>query len=89
MKKIIAAVAATLLTATGAAWAGAQSEAGMESESAGASAFIRADANGDGVVDKAEAKAAGLSENFAKADINRDGKLDQSEFSALEIEPAQ
>lgn len=91
MNKFTATLAASLLTVTGAAWAaGADSEMGMSTEgSAGASAFIKADTNGDGVVDKAEAKAAGLSENFAKADANKDGKLDQSEFSALEIDSAQ
>ncbi len=88
MKKLIAASAAVLLTVAGTAWAandGVQSEPSMEMSS-GASAFIKADANGDGSVDKAEAKAAGLSARFAKADTNKDGKLDQSEFSALEIE---
>lgn len=87
MKKMIAAVAATLLTVAGSAWA-AEPGAEMNMES-GASAFIKADTNGDGVVDKAEAKSAGLSKDFAKADTNKDGALDQSEFSALEVESQQ
>lgn len=90
MNKMIAAVAATLLTVAGSAWAAddaAPAQGGMDMEmGGGASAFIKADTNGDGTVDKAEAKAAGLSANFAKADANKDGKLDQSEFSALEIQ---
>ena len=90
MNKTIAAVAATLFAFAGSAWAADDAAGGMQMESsAGASAFIKADTNGDGAVDKAEAEAAGLGENFAKADSNQDGKLDQSEFSALEIQPAQ
>ncbi len=88
MNKLIAASAAVLLSVAGSAWAtndSTQSEPSMEMSS-GASAFIKADTNGDGSVDKAEAKAAGLNAHFAKADTNKDGKLDQSEFSALEIE---
>ena len=88
MNKTIATAAAVLLTAAGSAWAASgprQPEPGTQMKS-GASAFIKADTNRDGTVDKAEAKAAGLSANFAKADTNKDGKLDQSEFSALEIE---
>lgn len=88
MNKLIIATAASLLALSGSAWAAGQGDAGMSMESEG-SAFIKADANGDGVVDKAEAKAAGLSQSFAQADTNQDGKLDQSEFSALEIQPQE
>lgn len=52
--------------------------------------FTRTDKNGNGVIDKAEARAAGI-ERFDAADKNADGVLDQSEFSALEftaIEPS-
>lgn len=91
MNKMIAAVAATLLTVAGSAWAAEDraSAGGAMGMQTGSSAFIKADSNGDGNVDKAEAKAAGLSADFAKADANKDGKLDQSEFSALETQPAR
>ena len=40
------------------------------------------DANGDGVLTKAEAgKMKGMSEGFDAADINKDGKLDAGEFT--------
>lgn len=85
MNKLIAASAAALLTLSGSVWAAEHGDAGMKMESE-SSAFIKADANGDGAVDQAEAKAAGLGGNFDQADANQDGKLDQSEFSALEVQ---
>lgn len=85
MSKLIAAVAASLMVLSVSAQAAEQGGAGMQMESQ-ASAFIKADANGDGAVDQAEAEAAGISEKFAQADANQDGKLDQSEFSALEVQ---
>lgn len=72
---LVVAVLASL-TAGGAAFAAAQSDASKDAPRTHA----RLDANGDGVIDKAEAaKAPRLAEKFDSLDKNKDGKLDASE----------
>lgn len=45
--------------------------------------LVKFDSNGDGFVDKQEAKASStLTDIFDKADVNKDGKLDTAELSA-------
>ena len=45
-------------------------------------AMMRADANGDGIVTRAEALAE-TGVRFDRMDANRDGKIDQAELSAM------
>lgn len=48
--------------------------------------FAKLDKNGDGQIDKIEAKAnAALSENFASVDTNADGKISKAEIQAAMI----
>lgn len=72
---LVIAVLASL-TAGGAAFAAAQSDAAKDAPRMHA----KLDANGDGIIDKAEAaKAPRLAEQFDSLDKNKDGKLDASE----------
>jgi hypothetical protein len=51
-------------------------------------AFLRLDANRNGVVDRSEAELdAALARDFATADANRDGSLSLNEFQALGRQP--
>merc|ERR1712139_39796 len=46
------------------------------------------DKNNDGVVDRSESKAAGISEQtFEKWDVNNDGELSKSEFVQAAVPP--
>ncbi|WP_199743096.1 hypothetical protein [Sphingomonas ginsenosidivorax] len=77
MRKVIVSLAlgASVFTATA---AGAQDG---PPRGPGA-AMMRADANGDGIVTRAEALAeAGV--RFDRMDANRDGKIDQAELTAM------
>lgn len=72
---LVVAVLASL-TAGGAAFAAAQSDAAKDARPARA----KLDANGDGVIDRAEAaKAPRLAEKFDSLDKNKDGKLSAEE----------
>jgi hypothetical protein len=74
MKKAILAFAlgASIVTAAGA----------QDMPRGPGAAMMRADANGDGVVTRAEALAeAGV--RFDRIDANRDGKIDQAELAAM------
>ncbi len=72
---LVAAVLASL-TAGGAAFAAVQSDATKDAPRTHA----KLDANGDGVIDRAEAaKAPRLAQKFDELDKNKDGKLDASE----------
>lgn len=72
---LVVAVLASL-TAGGAAFAAAQSDAAKDAPRMHA----KLDANGDGAIDKAEAaKVPRLAEKFDSLDKNKDGKLDASE----------
>ncbi|MBP3985913.1 EF-hand domain-containing protein [Pseudoxanthomonas helianthi] len=72
---LVVAVLASL-TAGGAAFAAAQSDAAKDAPRVHA----KLDANGDGAIDRAEAaKVPRLAEKFDSLDKNKDGKLDASE----------
>jgi hypothetical protein len=79
MTKLIALLAATLLTVT--AYAGDTKE--HKDMKSSAMTFDSLDKNGDAQISKSEAAAdKSLSDSFAKADTNGDGYLSKSEFMA-------
>jgi hypothetical protein len=80
MTKLIALLAATLLTVT--AYAGDDKEH-KDHQKTSAMTFDSLDKNGDAQISKTEASADKmLSESFAKADTNGDGYLSKSEYTA-------
>ena len=79
MRKIILAVALGASITTVAVAQDGQAPRGPGGRGAG---MMRADADGDGIVTRAEALAeAGM--RFDRIDANRDGKLDQAEMAAM------
>lgn len=61
---------------------------GTQAPAIGDPAFLRLDANRNGVVDRSEAELdAALARDFATADANRDGSLSLNEFQALGRQP--
>ena len=73
MKKLIAAAALSTTLSAGAAYAGQDQQR--------RDPLARADANGDGIVTRAE-MLADTDARFAALDTNKDGKLDQAEVQA-------
>jgi hypothetical protein len=80
MTKLIALLAATLLSVT--AFAGDKEHKDHQMKSS-AITFDSLDKNGDAQISKTEASAdKGLADSFASADTNGDGYLSKSEFTA-------
>lgn len=82
--KTIYALSATALLSLGSLSAVAQDWGGSsdtETETNDSSAFSVVDQNGDGSIDKDEAKNAGISDSrFESMDANGDGTVSQSEY---------
>jgi Ca2+-binding EF-hand superfamily protein len=73
-----AAIAALIVSLSGAAWAAQRMPAGLP---ASAALLLRYDADHDGIITRAEMEA-GLKADFAAADMNGDGCLDPAEVRA-------
>jgi Ca2+-binding EF-hand superfamily protein len=73
-----AAIAALVVSLSGAAWAAQRMPAGLP---ASAALLLRYDADHDGIITRAEMEA-GLKADFAAADMNGDGCLDPAEVRA-------
>lgn len=81
--KTIYALTATALLSLGSLSAVAQDWGNGDTETGtnGSSAFSVVDQNGDGSIDKDEAKNAGISDSrFESMDANGDGTVSQSEY---------
>lgn len=81
MTKLIALLAATLLSVT--AFAGDKDKEHKQHTKSTAMTFDALDKNGDAQLSKTEAAAdKSLADSFAAADTNGDGYLSKSEFTA-------
>lgn len=79
--KIVSVIAASALLSLGSMAALAQDDDSQTRERETGSAFSVIDKNGDGSIDKEEAKESGISDSrFESMDRNGDGEVSESEY---------